>query len=217
MRSALAVTIDHPVDSPFALLTAIKELPMQLASCLLIAAGLILLRRLRVSFKLIITATIVGSLCVFYAVTTPLELTRESLVEKGWLFDRAELTPFYSVWTSHDFSRVRWTKTTPPLNEVFGMIVILVISLVLRISGIASATGRSIDMDKEMQLTGGLNIVVGLLGGQLGSHSPGLVSLNKETGATSRLPGIAQAKRTHTHSLAVLKVHVVRLSPLGSL
>ena len=44
-----------------------------------------------------------------------------------------------------------------------------------------------------MQATGNVNVLIGLMGGHIGSHSPGLVSLNKESGTTSRTPGVAQA------------------------
>ena len=50
--------------------------------------------------------TMIFSLVVFYAVTSPLELARHELVESGWLFDRATVSPFYSIWTTHDFTKV---------------------------------------------------------------------------------------------------------------
>ena len=89
--------------------------------------------------------------------------------------------------------QVRWFHTIPPIDDLVGMVVILIISLVLRISGIASATGRSVDLDREMLVTGNVNVLIGFMGGHIGSHSPGLVSMNKESGTTNRYPGVAQA------------------------
>ncbi|KAL1504082.1 hypothetical protein AB1Y20_010492 [Prymnesium parvum] len=192
-KSSLTMTLGRPIDSFETLIEASQQMPYQLAACLSIAFVLLLLRRYHISFQMLLTGTMVVALALFYAVTEPLDIRREQLASSGWLFPKADVSPFYAVWASHDFAKVRWLNTMPPADELVGMFVILILSLVLRISGIASATARSVDIDREMQITGWINVVVGLLGGHIGSHSPGLVSMNKEAGTTSRMPGIAQA------------------------
>lgn len=49
------------------------------------------------------------------------------------------------------------------------------------------------------QITGWINVATGLMGGHIGSHSPGLVSMNKEAGTTTRAPGVAQVDYTTSH------------------
>ena len=56
MRSALNLTLDRSLDSLTSLFDATSQLPYQLSACLAIAISLLLLRRLDISFKMLISA-----------------------------------------------------------------------------------------------------------------------------------------------------------------
>ena len=81
---------------------------------------------------------------------------------------------------------MRWLHTIPPLDDLVGMIVILILSLVLRISGIASATGRSIDLDREMFVTGNINIAIGLVR----AHHSAVTVPSQYRSSTTTVPGV---------------------------
>lgn len=100
----------------------------------------------------------------------------------AWLFPLCKMEPFWKVWTSQSFSNVNtWLLVPKPLTFVsFGSM--LLISQALRIAGIEGSTGTIMNQDDEVKTTGATNMVAGLVGGILTSHSPGLTAFNKAVG-----------------------------------
>jgi sulfate permease, SulP family len=91
------------------------------------------------------------------------------------------------------FSQVDWWQV---LNAAPSMVMIAIISMVglmLNISGLELAMGKDVDVNAELRSNGIANLLSGGVGGPAGYTGLSMTIMAQETGATSRLPGVATA------------------------
>ena len=108
--------------------------PFELSACVGLGVALVLAKRLPIPNRVLLVAAIGSTLLMFYASKHVFGVEGHWLREEGWLFQKKDAEPFWSVWTKHQLGRVHWLRTFPGLADTVGTCTILTISLVLRIT-----------------------------------------------------------------------------------
>ncbi len=146
-----------------------------------------------------------GAVTVFYATLWALGIDLEAARDLGQLPRFADTTSL-SLPSPALFSQVDWWQV---LNAAPSMVMVAIISMVglmLNISGLELAMGKDVDVNAELRSNGIANLLSGGVGGPAGYTGLSMTILAQETGATSRLPGVATAA-----------VMIVGLAAAGSL
>ncbi len=88
------------------------------------------------------------------------------------------------------FASVNWSAIAEQIGGIVLALVVSVLALLLNATGVELATGRSLDLDRELRSAGLANLVSGAGGGLAGYQSLGLSILAHEFGGPSRITGI---------------------------
>lgn len=149
--------------------------------------------------------SIVGPCCLispmiaFYAVLAMRGQVSEdldSLRAFGWVYQKKPTEPFYMVWShTYDWSRVEWSAFTDSSYAVTDLVLILLSTLAAIlgiISGAEEIPARApLDLDRELQVMGLQNVLVGAAGGNLGYVQMGLSVNLVRDGGTHRVSHLA--------------------------
>jgi len=190
---SFAVLVGEPVTLPSGLVDLILAQPLQLACAVAMVGCGTVLRKLGALPRIVAFAPMALSLFGFWLVVLVLNVPMEELHRSQWLFPAEGLLPFWNVWAGQDLSAVNWSLISPRVSTFFGLGFILVLSLALRIAGIEGSVPVPVDIDEEVKWTGITNIMTGLCGGVIGSHSPGLTVFNFEAGSSDAYASILTA------------------------
>ena len=68
--------------------------------------------------RVILVVTMCVTVLIFWSFQQTLELSTRHLRQQGWLFDKAESVPFWSMWTEHSFRQVHWLRTLPSCRPI---------------------------------------------------------------------------------------------------
>jgi SulP family sulfate permease len=88
---------------------------------------------------------------------------------------------------------VDWWQVLYATPNMLMVAIISMVGLMLNISGLELALGKDVDVNAELRSNGIANVLSGGVGGPAGYTGLSMTILAQETGATSRLPGVATA------------------------
>jgi sulfate permease, SulP family len=159
-----------------------------------LALGVVLLIALRRSHRALVLPAVLGlAIVIFYGV---LLVTGTSLTEaraEGWLLGPYPAGALWRPWAWEALGDASWGSILAQAGGMATVLLVGVISLLLNVSGVELATGRDIDLNRELRATGAANVALGLGGGMVGFHALALSVLSHRLGVRDRLTGFLAA------------------------
>lgn len=110
----------------------------------------------------------------------------------GWTFASPPKASLTLPWTFLA-EPYPWDALPGLVGNFIAVIFVTAVSTLFNTTGIEVASHREADIERELNVTGAANILVGLLGGYASCISISRSVLNRNTGATSRLSGMTVA------------------------
>ncbi|MBI4781259.1 MAG: cyclic nucleotide-binding domain-containing protein [Oscillatoriophycideae cyanobacterium NC_groundwater_1537_Pr4_S-0.65um_50_18] len=148
----------------------------------------------RYSHVLLMPGLIIGGIALFYLV---LFMTQTSVAEAQAYGLLLGPFPEGSLWQPLQLStlfQANWQSIFAQAGKMMAILLITVLSLLLNATGIELATGRDLDLNRELRATGMANLLAGLGGGIIGFHGLGTSTLSyAKIGARSRIVGVLNA------------------------
>jgi sulfate permease, SulP family len=111
----------------------------------------------------------------------------------GWFLEAVAGDKLWHSWTAASFTQVDWQILLGQLGASIVLVVVVVITLLLNITGVELATQQDTTLDGELRTNGIANIVVCLCGGMVGHLSLNRTLLHRSAGADSRIAGLTAA------------------------
>lgn len=138
----------------------------------------------------VLPAILVGGIAAFYAVMAALGVSAEAARADGWL-----LGPFPEgePWKPIAFEamgKARWEPLVGQIGNIGTILLISIISVLLNSGALELIVKKDIDLNRELKVAGGANVLIGLGGGTVGFHSLSISRLSFAMGADSRMVGV---------------------------
>jgi SulP family sulfate permease len=146
----------------------------------------------RLTSPFILPVVMTAAVAVFYAALWASGTSLEAARNLGQLPQFAGTTQL-SLPSPALFSQVDWWQVLIATPSMVMVAIISMVGLMLNISGLELALGKDVDVNAELRSNGIANLLSGGVGGPAGYTGLSMTILAQETGATSRLPGMATA------------------------
>lgn len=156
---------------------------------LIFAVTLLLILR-RSSHSLVIPGMLALSISLFYIVLAILGISTAEAAELGWLLGPFEQEALFQPLTPASASLVDWSAILTQWDKMGAVVVLSLISLLLNASALEVAVKEDIDMNRELQSTGLLNMLAGLFGSTVGYPALSMTVLAHRLNAKTRLAGV---------------------------
>jgi SulP family sulfate permease len=164
---------------------AAEPVLVQFALALALAATSVVLSR---RFGAVaIPATFLGSIAVSLGAVIVLHVPFGGLRATGWFFSMPKAAPWFA-WSLHAPIDVHATLMSAPAMLVVA--IVSAVTLLFNETGLELLTGKDVDLDRELRLTGWANIACALLGGMVAYISFARTSLNHQLGVRDRSVGV---------------------------
>jgi SulP family sulfate permease len=159
---------------------------------LLFAVVLLLILR-RSSRPLVIPGMLVFSIALFYVLLALLGISTAEAAQLGWLLGPFEQNALFRPLTPTSFTLVDWPAILTQLDKIGAVVALSLISLLLNASALEVAVKEDIDLNRELQSAGLVNIFAGLFGSTVGYPALSMTVLTQRLNAKTRLAGIFAA------------------------
>lgn len=159
---------------------------------LIFALALLLILR-RSSHFLIIPGMLALSIGLFYIALAIAGISTSEAAANGWLLGPFEQDALFQPLTFSSLAQVNWFAIVPQADKIGAIIVLSLISLLLNASALEVAVKEDIDMNRELQSAGLVNVIAGLFGSTVGYQALSLTVLTHRLNARTRLAGIIAA------------------------
>ncbi len=168
-----------------------------------IAWGALLLVALaRLKQAMTLPLLILFSLILFHALLaasgTPVARAREL----GWLFQAPADTSIWLPWSLDALKSTQWPLLLAHAGDIGTLVLVTTLTVLINATGLEMETRTDANLDRELVLQGGANILSPLCGGFLGYLSMNRSLINYRLGGTRRLSGLAFALVTIAFALA---------------
>jgi len=144
----------------------------------------------RIHHFLAMPGILLGVIVVFYLALLATGTSIQGAVNQGLLLGKASSDAIWQPLALTNLLDANWAAVLGQSGNIAIILVLSVISLLLNASALELATGRDVDLNRELQAAGVANILSGLGGGMVGYHALSLSTLSYRIGARSRLPGL---------------------------
>lgn len=111
----------------------------------------------------------------------------------GWLLGPFPEGNLWQPPSAAELTLVQWQTIGAQAVNIASIILLSTVSLLLNTSGLELATGRDVNLDRELQVAGLGNLAAGLTGGIVSYHQLTTSAMNDRLGASSRLGGLFAA------------------------
>jgi SulP family sulfate permease len=176
-------TLDDLVRSE----AAVRWLPGVVFALVLLVA----IRRSR--HPLTLPAVIAMAILVFFAVLVVTGTSFSEAQADGWLLGPYPQGTLWRAWAWEALDGASLGAILRQGGTAATVLLVGVIALLLNVSGIELASGRNLDLNRELRAAGAANAALGLGGGMIGFHALSLSMLAHRIGARNRLPGLVAA------------------------
>ena len=133
-----------------------------------------------------------AAVTAFYATLWAVGISLEAARDLGHLPRFTQSTDL-SLPSPALLQQVDWWQVLQAAPSMAMVAIISMVGLMLNISGLELAMGKDVDVNAELRANGIANLLSGGVGGPAGYTGLGMTILAQDTGATSRLPGVATA------------------------
>jgi len=147
----------------------------------------------RYKHYLVMPATLLAFVGVFYLGLWAAQLPPTAAREAGWLLGPFPAGNLWQPLTPDVLGAVRWAAVLEHWGPIVSVALVNLLSLMLSNSGIELAVGRDLDLDTEMSAVGAANLMSGSLGGMAGNQALPSTLLTNKIGGSHRLAGLSCA------------------------
>jgi SulP family sulfate permease len=136
----------------------------QLACGLIFGCGILFLKRRFPSNKFILPVSIISSFIIFLFAAKLMGHSNDYLSGSGWLIGPL---PEAALWRSIEFpdmQLIEWPLIFKQIGSISSIIVLSAISFLLNESGVELIVGGDFDINRDLYVTGGVNVATGILG-----------------------------------------------------
>ena len=165
----------------------IRWFPTVLLALLMYALGR------HIKHALLIPLTMLLATLCFFAVTSALGVSLETLRTDGWLFEALPVTQQSVGISLAQFQQVEWNTIISQSGSFLFIAAVSAIAMLLNNSGFELSIKGNFDQNKDLRVTGIANFLAGLVGGWPGYISPALSSINARQGKQLPLVGFIAA------------------------
>lgn len=148
-------------------------------------AGIVQLLLARYRHPLIVPGAVIVGAGVFYAVLFASGSTVREAEAGGWLLGPFPSGSLLKAWLPSAATGGDWSVVLSQAGTVPSLVLLALVTLLLNVSGIEVATGRDLDVNRELRAAGVANLAGGVGGGLISFHSPTLTVLSTAPGRTS--------------------------------
>ena len=159
----------------------------------LVFAVVLLVASRRISHYLLTPGILVGSILLFYGITSSQGFSFSDLESAGYLLGPFPEGGLFPGTPLPYISEFRWDLFLIHLPAIATMMVLNAISILFNYSGLELIVKEDFDLDKELRLTGYGNILAGLAGTPPGYITLSETSMAYNIGARTRLSNIIVA------------------------
>ena len=111
----------------------------------------------------------------------------------SWFFEGKTLSFWSMNWLPH-YDRITVSDATNlPWGGILTLAMISVFSMLLQATSLELAVGENVDLDRELKVASGANLLTGLMGGTVASLSLSQTTLNHQMGGQGKAPVIIAA------------------------
>ncbi len=145
----------------------------------------------RFNHYLVLSGLVLGAIVLFYIYLLIMGISFSTAEEHGWLigpFPKGTLAtiPSLNAFQGH----VQWTIISNYIPDYLILITLSVISLLLNASSFEIMSNETMDINKELKVTGIANLLAGSLGGLGGYQGLAMSRVNLKLKLNSRMVGI---------------------------
>ena len=167
--------------------TLIRWLPAVLLALLMYVLGL------SIKHALLIPALMLAATLCFFAITSFLGISFETLSNEGWLYSAIPTTRQSSGISLAQFQTIEWHAIADQSGSLALIAIVSAIAMLLNNSGFELSVNGRFDQNKDLRATGIANLLSGLVGGWPGYMSPAWSSINARQGKQLPLTGFFAA------------------------
>ncbi len=162
---------------------------LQLVCGVVFAVWFLILSR-RFSSNMLMAASVLVSILVFFSVTAMLSISTTELEQQGWLLGPLPKGALWRSLTVPDFKAIEWTVLGTQFGSILTIVLLSAISFLLGASALELVANRDLDMNKDLQKTGITNLIVCVFGAPASYLIFSDTALATQMGARSRFAGI---------------------------
>lgn len=141
-----------------------KTNSLQLASALLFGLTVLFLKRCLPTNKLILPLSVIAGIVIFILTVKIAGRSDEYLAANGWLIGPFPETALWRSITFPNMKLIDWYIVLSQFGSVGIIIVLSAISFLLNESGVELEVGGDLDVNKDLRVTGVVNVATGILG-----------------------------------------------------
>ena len=153
------------------------------------AIGLLLITH-RYKHILVIPLSFVGVTSLFYLILSLTHTSIAAAFQQRWLLGPFPSGQLWQPITLLNLTHIDWLLVLTQLPGICVLMLLTALSVLLVCSGLELITEQDLDLNRELKTTGIANLVSGLLGGIVGSHTIGATLLAGKIGGNTRSVGI---------------------------
>ncbi|HEY9628808.1 MAG TPA: SulP family inorganic anion transporter [Coleofasciculaceae cyanobacterium] len=139
---------------------------------------------------LLIPLSFVSVTGLFYLVLSLTQTSMATAFDQRWLLGPFPTGQLWKPMSLLNLTQVNWTLILTQLPGMFALMLITALSILLVSSGLELVMAEDLDLNQELKAAGVANILSGLLGGIVGSHTIGATILARQIGGKSRLTSV---------------------------
>lgn len=144
---------------------------------------------------LVLPVCILVALLAYNAAVFILAIPTETLQAAGWTIPIRD-TGLWPPIGPTDLAAIDWRAIAASAFMLPGVVVVTILAFLMNATGIELASGKDVDLDKELRSVGLQNLVAGAGGGVPGYPAVSLTLLATRLGAANRLVGLVVAAVT---------------------
>ena len=138
----------------------------------------------------ILPAILIGGISLFYLVLAMRGISAADARAAGWLLGPFPESEPWKPLTVQAITQAQWSVIWSQAGHFGSILLITVISVLLNSGAMELIAKRDIDLNRELKVAGGANLLLGAGGGTVGFHSLSVTRLGFQIGSDSRLIGI---------------------------
>ena len=142
---------------------------------------------------LLLPASLAVAWAGYYATFALAGMSFEEAQAAGYLVSGVPEQGLWPAFRFADLAFIDWPVVLQQLPGILTVVLVTVVGMLLKVSGIELAAGREMDMNKEFAAVGAGNLMAGMGGSFPGYPAISLSVLSLKAGAYSRLTGIVAA------------------------
>jgi SulP family sulfate permease len=158
----------------------------------LAVAAFLLLGRVYWKSPFAMPVQLLVSIFVFYIALMLVGVPASEAQAHGWMFAAPSAIKLARPWTL-DFPRFPWSALPELGADFFAVMFVTTISVLLNITGVELATKQEANLDRELSLLGGANLLCAALGGYVACIALTRSNMNFALAKNSRVAGLAVA------------------------